>query len=65
MTTWLLKERAGRTTVTWGRKTKTFNSEKDAQKFFNENRGRGDQLLRVEDDGYRVPVERRRWRQRS
>ena len=64
MTTWTLREEDGQTVVSWGRKTKSFPTEEKALAFVNERRDTSDRVVRVDEDGYRSPVTRRRWRSR-
>lgn len=57
-----MKESGGRFVVTWRRKSQSFATEGEALKFLREQRSPADKVVREEEDGYRVPLTRRRWR---
>lgn len=63
MTVWTMEEKDGQVVVSWGRKTQLFSSEAVALAFVNGQRAVKDRVFRIEADGYRTPViRRRRWR---
>ena len=66
MAAWTLtQDSSGRTVVSWGRRTRTFPTEEAALSFIRETRSPTDSVVRVDKDGYRTPVTRRRWRNRA
>ncbi len=62
MTVWTLTESDSGVVVSWRRKTKSFSSFEEALAFVKGERAPADRVVRVEKDGYKSPVTRRRWR---
>jgi len=62
MITWALTESGGEVAVVWNRRRKRFGSREEALKFIKENRRPEDRVVEIQDDGYTVPLTRRRWR---
>lgn len=57
-----MKKVDGRFVVTWRRKRESFATEEEALKFLREKRAPADKVVKEEEDGYRTPLTRRRWR---
>lgn len=65
MTVWTLTESDGQTRLSWGRRSRSFPSEREALAFVRQNGDSSDRVVKVDEDGYQTPMTRRRWRKRG
>lgn len=62
MADWEISEEDGQHVVTKGRTRRTFDTAEQAQDFVKKRRRKTEKVVRIGEDGYRVPVTRRHWR---